>query len=260
MPIDFSSPANRNTYALRVADQTWTQGITALIDPQGLRVADIGCGGGIYSTSWLELGAESVVGVDFSAQMIEDAVTRADESPDLTFLVADATATGLADHSADLVFQRALVHHLNDPVLAYREAKRILSPAGRLMIQDRTMTDVRRPGSPTHLRGYFFELYPRLLDFEAARRPKEQQVEADLRSAGFSNPERHTLAERRRTYTSIDELSDDLAARTGRSILHELSSPELERLIDYISARVHAEAPIEEIDYWTVWIAARDDA
>lgn len=257
MPIDFFNPANRNTYAMRVADPTWVQGITALVDPRGQRVVDVGCGGGIYSTSWLELGAESVVGVDFSVQMIEDAIARADESPDLTFRVADATSTGLADHSADLVFHRALVHHLAEPVLAYREAGRILAPAGRLIIQDRTMNDVRRSGSPTHFRGYFFELYPQLLDFEAARRPDEHRMESDLRSAGFSNLEQHTLAEKRRTYASIEELRDDLAARTGRSILHELSDAELARLIDYITARVNNTGPIDEIDYWTVWTAAQ---
>lgn len=257
MPIDFTNPANRNTYAMRIADPTWTRGITAVVDPRGLRVADIGCGGGIYSTSWLELGAESVVGIDFSAQMIEDAVARADESPDLTFRVADATSTGLADHSADLVFQRALVHHLDEPVLAYREARRILTPAGRLIIQDRTMNDVRRTGSPTHFRGYFFELYPELLDFEAARRPNEHQIESDLGFAGFSNLEQHSMAEKRRTYASIEELRDDLTARTGRSILHELSDTELVRLIDYIAARVNTTGPIEEIDYWTVWSAAQ---
>ena len=47
----------------------------------------------------------------------------------------------------------------------------------------------------------------------------------------------------------------DLAARTGRSILHELSDPEIEDLIAYIDERVSTVGPIVEKDRWTLWSA-----
>ncbi|CAN5228511.1 hypothetical protein BH10PSE6_BH10PSE6_39730 [soil metagenome] len=48
MTIDFHSEANRGTYARRDADTGWADAMTAIVDPAGRRVADIGCGGGIY--------------------------------------------------------------------------------------------------------------------------------------------------------------------------------------------------------------------
>jgi ubiquinone/menaquinone biosynthesis C-methylase UbiE len=257
MPIDFSSPTNRNTYASRTADGSWKEAMTALIDPRGLRVADVGCGGGIYSTAWLELGARSVTGLDSSAQMIEDAVARAEDHPDLRFAVADAAATGLPRGAVDLVFQRALVHHLADLRPAFDEARRVLAPGGVLMVQDRTMADVLQPGSPQHARGYFFERFPRLLDVEAGRRPDPVRIKAALTSAGFADVRTASLVERRRAYGGFDELARDLRARTGRSILHELTDPELDDLIDFIGSRVGARERIEEIDHWTVWIATQ---
>ena len=257
MPIDFSSPINRNTYALRTADATWKEAMVTLVNPVGLRVADVGCGGGIYSTSWLELGAESVVGIDSSPQMIEDAIARADEHPDLRFTVADAAATGIPDGTVDLVFQRALVHHLGDLRPVFTEAWRILAPGARLMVQDRTMDDVLRPGSPQHIRGYFFELYPRLVTFEAARRPNADSIETALSAAGFTDVQTAQIPERRRAYGSFDELVSDLKARTGRSILHELSDDELHDLVAFIGQKLDANEGIEEIDHWTAWVATK---
>src|SRR5258708_9535737 len=66
MAIDFHSRTNRSTYTGRLADAGWAGAIRHIVDPTGKRVADIGCGGGIYSRAWRELGAHEVVGVDFS--------------------------------------------------------------------------------------------------------------------------------------------------------------------------------------------------
>ncbi|WP_374986114.1 50S ribosomal protein L11 methyltransferase [Alicyclobacillus sp. SP_1] len=41
------------------------------VKPKGLRVADIGYGGGIYSRAWVDLGAEPVIGVESSRVMVE---------------------------------------------------------------------------------------------------------------------------------------------------------------------------------------------
>lgn len=257
MAINFNDPATRNTYALRTADHSWKASILEIMNPHGTRVADIGCGGGIYSTGWLELGADSVVGVDFSEQMIQAAETRCDERPNLSFVVADAATTGLPSDSCDVVFQRALIHHLTDLEAVFKEAMRLLVPGGTLIIQDRTMDDVLRPGTSDHLRGYFFEAFPRLLAFEEQRRPRRTMVTTLLRSVGYESVKESTLPERRKSYPDIVSLQRDLEARIGRSILHELSDAELTTLIDYISAKVSQTAPLDEIDYWTVWSAIK---
>lgn len=257
MALDFNDPSTRNTYALRTADTSWKDSILDTLNPRGMRVADIGCGGGIYSTAWLDLGAELVTGVDFSAQMIQAAETRCDEQPNLSFIVSDAAKTGLPSGSYDIVFQRALIHHVHDLHAVFTEAMRLLVPGGTLIVQDRTMDDVLRPGNPEHLRGYFFEVFPHLLAFEEQRRPRRDAVSDLLHSVGFEAGKESALSERRKSYPDSASLQRDLLARTGRSILHELSDTELESLVDYVASRIPQEGGIDEIDYWTVWSATK---
>lgn len=202
MPIDFHHDRNKGTYASRTADTRWAVAMRAIVDPRDKVVADIGCGGGIYSRAWSDLGAASVIGIDFSTRMVEDAREASTEYQALTFRQGDATSTGLDDASIDIVFERALVHHLPDLDAAFAEAARILVPGGTLIVQDRTMEDVQAPASPEHLRGYFFEVFPRLLDFERGRRPDREAVEAAMRRSGFTDVTATILAEPRRTYGS----------------------------------------------------------
>lgn len=254
MTIDFHSEANRGTYARRDADTGWADAITAIVDPAGKRVADIGCGGGIYSQAWRALGTSDVVGVDFSAQMVADARERTDGLPGLAFQQGDAAVTGLAPASRDIVFERALIHHLESYEPAFAEARRVLVPGGRLIVQDRTPADVELPGTPEHLRGWFFERFPKLLAIEVGRRPTSEAVERALRTTGFSAIQSRTLWEVRRTYATIEDLDRDLAARTGRSILHALDDGDLCDLIAFIRERIGAP-PIVEKDRWTIWSA-----
>jgi ubiquinone/menaquinone biosynthesis C-methylase UbiE len=252
--IDFHSEANRGTYARREADTGWADAMTAIIDPAGKRVADIGCGGGIYSQAWRTLGASAVVGVDFSAQMVADARERTVGLPGIAFQQGDATATGLAPASRDIVVERALIHHLRSYEPAFTEARRVLVPGGRLIVQDRRPADVALPGSPRHLRGWFFERFPKLLEIETGRRPTSDTVKQAMRAAGFGAIRTRTFWEVRRTYATVDELERDLAARTGRSILHALDDGELRDLIAFIRERIGAP-PIVEKDCWTLWSA-----
>jgi ubiquinone/menaquinone biosynthesis C-methylase UbiE len=251
--IDFHSETNRGTYARRDADAGWADAMTAIIDPTGKRVADIGCGGGIYSQAWRTLGASDVVGVDFSAQMVADARERTADLG-IAFHQGDAAATGLAPASRDIVFERALIHHLESCEPAFTEARRVLVPGGRLIVQDRRPADVALPGSPRHLRGWFFERFPRLLEIETSRRPTSDTVKQAMRAAGLGTIQTRTLWEVRRTYATVEELERDLAARTGRSILHALDDGELRDLIAFIRERIGAP-PIVEKDCWTIWSA-----
>ncbi|MDI3331014.1 MAG: class I SAM-dependent methyltransferase [Micrococcus sp.] len=265
MAIDFHDRRNAGTYATRDADGSWRRAIAGFVNPTGLRAVDIGCGGGIYSTTLAQMGAIQVTGIDSSAQMVQDARRRAEAAgiPAVTFQQGSAERTGLPDGGADLVLQRALIHHLAEPSLAFAEARKILKPGGTLLVQDRTMADVMVPASAHHLRGWFFELFPRLVDVEAARRPSGDEVDAWLREAGLAVVGHHRLSERRRSYANLEDLNADLRARTGRSILHELTDEEVSRLADEICARIAEDLcdgePIHEIDHWTVWEAQKDN-
>jgi ubiquinone/menaquinone biosynthesis C-methylase UbiE len=255
MAIDFHAKANRGTYASRQADAGWADAIRLIVEPAGKSIADVGCGGGIYSRAWHGLGARTVTGVDFSEQMVSAAREQSAGLTGLSFRQGDATATGLPSASADIVFERALIHHLKDYKACFAEARRVLAPGGTLIVQDRTPDDVRLPGSPTHLRGYFFECFPRLLEVETARRPTDAAVRAAFDAAGFTKVGMSVLWEVRKVHLDRQELRRDLANRTGRSILHDLSDKELADLILYIEKRLPANGAIAESDRWTVWSA-----
>src|SRR4029078_7091767 len=56
--------------------------------------------------------------------------------PRVSFALGDATATGQADASFDLVIAHTVYSHLVDPEGALAEARRILRPGGQLVIFD----------------------------------------------------------------------------------------------------------------------------
>jgi ubiquinone/menaquinone biosynthesis C-methylase UbiE len=255
MSIDFHKAENRYTYSGREADQNWRNAITTIVDPLGKHVADVGCGGGVYTRAWAQLGAQEVIGVDFSEQMVQAASEANAGIANITICQGSATATGLDNKSVDIVFERALIHHLTDLAPCFQEAKRVLQDNGIYIIQDRTLEDVMIPGSPEHLRGYFFERYPRLLEVERVRRPGEQQVKSELHREGFAAVQMFTLWETRKVYADRLAFADDLAARTGRSILHELDNVELADLISYVQSKLPSGQSIIEKDRWTIWWA-----
>ncbi|MBI3198937.1 MAG: hypothetical protein HYZ40_15805 [Rhodospirillales bacterium] len=173
MNIDFHAPANRFSYTGREVQPDWVATVQLLVDPAARRVTDIGCGGGLYSAAWADLGAAEV--------------------------------------------------------------------------------DVSLPGSPDHIRGYFFECFPRLLETERARRPTVEAVVGALGRAGFGALQTVTVWETRKRHHDFRGLAADLLGRVGRSILHALTDAELNELVDFIGQRLPANAPLVERDRWTIW-------
>jgi SAM-dependent methyltransferase len=256
MPIDFNAPANRLAYTGREADASWRDAMRRIVDPIDLDVADIGCGGGIYSRAWRALGARSVTGVDFSRELLGAARESSSGLRGVSFVEGDAAATGLPDECVDLVFERALLHHLQQVAPALLEARRILRPGGVLVIQDRTADDAFQPASVDHVRGYIFECFPRLLELELGRRPDPVMLLGELHSAGFVDTSMTKLWEVRAVHETREHLLDDIRSRRGRSILHELDDVELGRLVDFLRDRLPGGRLVER-DRWTLWVATR---
>lgn len=257
MAIDFHDVKNQAAYTGRDAHPDWAGAIRDIVDPAGKLVADVGCGGGIYSVAWAAIGAERVTGVDFSAQMVSDAQGNTQKYSNIAIQQGNALATGLAAGSADIVFERALIHHIGDRVACFKEAHRVLKADGLCIVQDRTPDDVMAPAAADHMRGYFFEAFPRLLDVENGRRPAKSTVKQELREAGFTDIQTRSLWEIRRIYGDLETLATDLRHRTGRSILHELSDGELEELIAFILKKLDGADRVVERDRWTIWVGRK---
>lgn len=257
MAIDFHDEKNKNTYATRDVADEWKDNISDFVNVQNKAVADIGCGGGIYSRAWASLGAEKVIGIDFSEHMVKTAIDKSADYPQLFFHQGSAEKTGLLSSSIDLVFERALIHHFKNYDQNFAEVYRVLKKDGLFLIQDRTIEDVLLPSSQHHLRGFFFECFPKLIDIEAKRRPTQQQVEEALQRNGFTLISSQLFCETRQVYQSVDSLTQEIIARTGRSILHELTDDEITILVNTIHTHLSDLPQIVEQDYWHIWIAKK---
>jgi hypothetical protein len=81
-------------------------------------------------------------------------------------------------------------------------------------------------------------------------------VTAALAAAGFGEIGATELWEVRRRYGDREDYLDEIAQRTGRSILHELGDAELDQLVGELRRRLPA-GPLLERDRWTLWRAER---
>jgi SAM-dependent methyltransferase len=103
-----------------------------LQSPQGARVADLGCGSGVF-TDMLRQAGYAATGIDISPRLI--AVGRA-RYPGLDLREGDAEHLPFADGSLDGVLLSGLVHHFPDPSRLAAEVRRILRPGGRFVAFD----------------------------------------------------------------------------------------------------------------------------
>ncbi|GAF14549.1 SAM-dependent methyltransferase [Bacillus sp. JCM 19046] len=256
MGIDFHSKEVGTSYASREADVSWRQQIKNIINIRDKTIIDIGCGGGIYTKAFAELGASHVIGVDFSREQLANAAQTCESFKNISFQYGSATQTGLSG-TYDIVFEKAVIHHTNDITPFFQEAYSLLKSGGTFIVQDRTPEDCLLPGTETHVRGYFFEAFPALGEKEKNRRHSSNVVLEELHAAGFSNVQTLQLWETRKQYIDKKALLDDLRKRTGRSILYELSDEQLDQLITKIDQQLAANKTIHEKDRWSIWVATK---
>jgi SAM-dependent methyltransferase len=101
------------------------------------RVADLGCGSGVF-TELLRRRGYSAVGIDISPKLV--AVGRA-KYPGLELLEGDAENLPFAAGSLDGVLLSGLVHHFPDPRRLAAEVSRVLKPGGRFVAFDPNRTN-----------------------------------------------------------------------------------------------------------------------
>jgi ubiquinone/menaquinone biosynthesis C-methylase UbiE len=221
---------------LRPADANWWEVFELLVregDLAGRRVVDIGCGTGRAAEALVERGSR-VWGVEPEAEMATLARERVS-----TVKVAPAERLPFKDGW----FERALmwlVVHLVDRPRAFKEAARVLRPDGRLAIGT---------FHPLHFDRYWLKrFFPSLEGIEKARFPTLEELESELRAAGFA----HVDLQRLTQSASVDrETAIQRVRRRFISPLQLLDEAELEEGV----ARMEAELP-QENEYALEWLVA----
>lgn len=98
-------------------------------------ILDLGCGtGALAEIIQSEIPDCSIVGIDLSPRMVEQARTRLDERVEIA--TGDAEHLPFPDSSFDVVYCNDSFHHYPDPVLAAFQAWRVLRAGGTFVIGD----------------------------------------------------------------------------------------------------------------------------
>lgn len=168
-------------------------------------VLDVACGTGDLTEAFARAGAARVVGLDFTAEMLDLARVKAPKhlgavAAKVSYQQGDAQDLPFPDASFDVVSIAFGIRNVQDPMRALREFRRVLRPGGRLIV-----LEFAEPGlAPVR---WFNNLYCRRImpvtatwisrDKSGAYRylPKsvatftpEAQFLRDLTDAGFAGP------------------------------------------------------------------------
>jgi 2-polyprenyl-6-hydroxyphenyl methylase / 3-demethylubiquinone-9 3-methyltransferase len=102
---------------------------------EGLRLLDIGCGGGLLSEPMARLGFD-VTGVDASERNIGTAKAHAAQNG-LAIRYLCSTAETLLeedDEGFDLILNMEVIEHVADPAVFLRDCARLLKPGGLMIV------------------------------------------------------------------------------------------------------------------------------
>ena len=97
---------------------------------EGLRLLDIGCGGGLLSEPLAQAGA-AVAGIDPSEKNIKTAMVHAREQGlDIDYRISTAEALAEQGEQFDVVLNMEVLEHVNDPAVFVRTCASLLRPKG----------------------------------------------------------------------------------------------------------------------------------
>lgn len=131
-PLHMLNPCRLDYITVQIAVE-FARDLTTQHPFDGLRVLDIGCGGGLLSEPMARLGAE-VVGADAAARNIPVAEIHAKQSG-LTIDYRHTTAEELAEKGErfDVVLNMEVVEHVADPPIFLKACHDLLKPGGLMV-------------------------------------------------------------------------------------------------------------------------------
>lgn len=132
-PLHRLNPA-RLTYVRDSCAARFNRDAKAARPLSGLRLVDIGCGGGLLCEPLARLGA-TVTGIDAGSETITIARSHAAESElDIDYRQATAETLAEAGEQFDVVLSMEVVEHVADPAGFTAACARLVAPGGLLIV------------------------------------------------------------------------------------------------------------------------------
>ena len=102
--------------------------------PQNAYVLDAGCGPGIFSRYLYDNYTRNIDALDFDHEKIKQAKLKSAQY-EINYFQGDITnLMNIEDNTYDIVVSRYVIQHLESPLTALAELKRVLKPGGKLII------------------------------------------------------------------------------------------------------------------------------
>ena len=128
-PLHMLNPCRLDYITSQIAAE-FDRDLNATSPFEGLRILDIGCGGGLLSEPMARLGAE-VVGADAAAGNIPVAQIHAEQSGlGIDYRHTTAEALAAAGEQFDAVLNMEVVEHVSDPLSYLTACQQLLKPGG----------------------------------------------------------------------------------------------------------------------------------
>lgn len=128
-PLHMLNPCRLDYITSQVASE-FQRDLAEPLPFKGLRILDIGCGGGLLAEPMARLGAE-VVGADAAERNIPVATVHAEEQGlDIDYRYTTAEALADASEQFDAVLNMEVVEHVADPQAYLNACHALLKPGG----------------------------------------------------------------------------------------------------------------------------------
>ncbi|MBY6056378.1 bifunctional 2-polyprenyl-6-hydroxyphenol methylase/3-demethylubiquinol 3-O-methyltransferase UbiG [Leisingera daeponensis] len=128
-PLHMLNPCRLDYITSQIAGE-FGRDLTSQRPLEGLRLLDIGCGGGLLSEPMARLGA-TVVGADAAGGNLPVARIHAEQSGlDIDYRHTTAEALAEAGEQFDVVLNMEVVEHVADPLSYLTATKELLKPGG----------------------------------------------------------------------------------------------------------------------------------